>query len=216
MLRNSQVLFVDDEEGVRTSWQRFLQERGVTTTTAPDGASAIDQLTRHPVDLVVSDMRMPGKNGLELLEWLHERQPKTRFIMLTGYGDKQLEWRARQLGAADYLEKPVSPDVLAEAVKRALDPERVPMMGPMVPLQERPWLLTSRPAEAAEQEAAVAAVVEEATPVASPSLVSTIGMAVAAPFLGLAFVVFLPVIGIGALVWVLARGIKSSVWPASA
>jgi DNA-binding NtrC family response regulator len=216
MLGNSQVMFVDDEEGVRTSWQRFLQDRGVATTTAPDGASAIDQLSRHPVDVVVSDLRMPGKDGLELLEWLHERQPDTRFIMLTGYGDTRLEWRVRDLGAVDYLEKPVSPDVLAHAVERALDPDRVPMMIPTEVLKGRSGLQTPLPAEAAEQATVVAGVVEETTSVAEPSLVKTLGMVVAAPFLGLAFVVFLPVIGIGALGWVLAREIKSSFWGARA
>jgi len=140
MLRNGQVMLVDDEEGVRTSWQRFFRDRGVATTTAPDGASAIDQLSRQPVDVVVSDLRMPGKDGLELLEWLHVRQPDTRFIMLTGYGDKGLEGRVRELGAVDYLEKPVSPDVLARAVERALAADRV----------------TFRPAEAVEQDTAVA------------------------------------------------------------
>lgn len=196
MSGNRQVMFVDDEEGVRTSWQRYFRDRGVATTTAPDGASAIDQLSREPVEVVVSDLRMPGKDGLELLEWLQARQPATRFIMLTGYGDKGLEGRVRELGAVDYLEKPVAPEVLARAVERALAADR----------------LTARPVEVVEQEAAVEAVVEEA--VAKPSPVMTLGMIVAAPLLGLAFVVFLPVLGIAALAWVLARQFKSALWPA--
>ena len=200
MLRNGQVMLVDDEEGVRTSWQRFFRDRGVATTTAPDGASAIDQLSRQPVDVVVSDLRMPGKDGLELLEWLHVRQPDTRFIMLTGYGDKGLEGRVRELGAVDYLEKPVSPDVLARAVERALAADRV----------------TFRAAEAVEQDTAVAGVVEETAVVAKTSPLTTLGMIVAAPLLGLAFVVFLPVLGVVTLAWVLAREVKSALWPAGA
>jgi DNA-binding NtrC family response regulator len=205
MSRDKQVLFVDDEEGVRRSWQRFLQERGVPTTTAPDGASAIDQLSREPVDVVVSDMRMPGKNGLELLEWLKVRQPETRFIMLTGYGNEGLERRVRELGAVDYLEKPVSPEVLAYAVERALAADR----------------MTPRAAEAVEQRAAVeqAAAVEavpETAPAARQSPLLTLGMIVAAPLLGLAFVLFLPVIGIAALAWVLAGVVKSALRPAGA
>ena len=216
MLRNNQVMFVDDEEGVRTSWQRFLQERGVATTTAPDGASAIDQLSRQPVDVVVSDLRMPGKDGLELLEWLHERQPDTRFIMLTGYGDKRLEWRVRELGAVDYLEKPVSPDVLAHAVERALDPDRVPLMVPMVALKRSPDRMTTAPPETMEQEAVEEVVEETAATESTGSPLQTLGLVIAAPFLGLAFVVFLPVIGIAALAWVLAREIKGAFWPARA
>jgi DNA-binding NtrC family response regulator len=205
-------MFVDDEEGVRTSWKRFLEDRGVATTTAPDGATAIDQLSRQPVDVVVSDLRMPGKDGLELLEWLHERQPDTRFIMLTGYGDKRLEWRVRELGAVDYFEKPIAPDVLAHAVERALDPHRIPMV-PMVALKRAPAAGTT---ETTEQQQTTPVVVETAATESTGSSLKTLGLVVAAPFLGLAFVVFLPVIGIAALAWVVAREFKSAIWPARA
>ncbi len=198
MSDNNQVLFVDDEEGVRTSWQRYFRDRGLATTTAPDGVAAIEQLSRQPADVVVSDLRMPGKDGVDLLQWLQARQPATRFIMLTGYGDKSLEGRVRSLGAVDYLEKPVAPEVLARAVERALAADR----------------LTARPVEAVEREAAAEAVIEEATALAKPSPVLTLGMIVAAPLLGLAFVVFLPVLGIAALAWVIARQFKSALWPA--
>lgn len=200
MSRDKQVMFVDDEEGVRKSWQRYLQDRGLATTTAPDGASAIDELSRHPVDVVVSDLRMPGKNGVELLEWLNARQPETRFIMLTGYGNEGLERQVRELGAVDYLEKPVSPEVLAHAVERALAADR----------------LTRRAGEAVALETAVQVptavepVVEQAAAAEKASPLTTLGMIVAAPLLGLAFVVFLPVIGIGALAWVLGGVIKSA------
>jgi CheY-like chemotaxis protein len=188
-------MFVDDEEGVRVSWERYFQGRGLKTTTAPDGATAIDRLSRNPVDVVVSDMRMPGKNGLELQEWLHVRQPDTRFIMLTGYGDKRLEWETRQLGAVEYLEKPVSPDVLAHAIDRALDPTRVPFRLPWIELKP----------EAMPEPASVA----EVTPVVADEEVKGISAAqiVVAPFLGLAFVVFLPIIGIAAMVWLVSKRI---------
>lgn len=201
MLRNNQVMFVDDEEGVRTSWQRFLEDRGVATTTAPDGASAIDQLSREPVNVVVSDLRMPGKDGLELLEWLRARQPDIRFIMLTGYGDKHLEGRIREMGAVDYLEKPVAPEVLARAVERALAADR---------------LSAARAAEAVAQEAAAEEAVVETAAVAKQSPLKTLGMIIAAPLLGLAFVVFLPVLGIASLAWVIGREVKSALWPARA
>lgn len=193
MTRDNQVMFVDDEEGVRVSWERYFRGRGLTTTTAPDGATAIDRLSQHPVDVVVSDMRMPGKNGLELLEWLHVRQPDTRFIMLTGYGDRRLEWKARQLGAVEYLEKPVSPDVLAHAIDRALDPSRIPMQLPYIDV---------KPAEEPVVDAVAASTPAVADEQANP--ISALQF-VAAPFLGLAFVMFLPVIGIGAVVWALSK-----------
>jgi DNA-binding NtrC family response regulator len=194
MTRDSQVMFVDDEEGVRVSWERYFRDRGLNTTTAPDGATAIDRLSRQPVDVVVSDMRMPGKNGLELLEWLHVRQPDTRFIMLTGYGDRRLEWQARQLGAVEYLEKPVSPDVLAHAIDRALDPTRIPVALPFIDVKPA----EAEPVVEAVARTAPAVADEQAKPISALQFV-------AAPFLGLAFVMFLPIIGIGAMVWAISK-----------
>ncbi len=203
MTRNNRVMFVDDEEGVRVSWQRFLQDRGLTVTTAPDGASAIAELSRQPVDVVVSDLRMPGTDGLELLKWLHDRQPTTRFILFTGYGDAQVERRARELGASDYLEKPVSPDVLAHAIDVALDPGRLHPVLPVLDVTRRTRTLPSVRLTARTDAAS-----RERTPA------QTVGLLVAAPFLGLAFVVFLPVIGLGALAWVVAQQVKGVLWPA--
>lgn len=203
MLREGQVMFVDDEEGVRTSWERYFRERGLKTTTAPDGATAIDRLAHHPVDVVVSDMRMPGKNGIELLEWLHVRQPDTRFIMLTGYGDRGLEWRARELGAVEYLEKPVAPDVLAHAIDRALDPTwKVPPLS-FVEVKAKPAAAVAEAVLPAEAEAALpAAAVKEN----GYSIVQML----AAPLMGLAFVVFLPIIGIGAMAWAAVDAVRGS------
>jgi len=202
MTRKNRVMFVDDEEGVRVSWQRFLQDRGLAVTTAPDGASAIAELSRQPVDVVVSDLRMPGTDGLELLKWLHDRQPTTRFILFTGYGDAQVEQRARELGACDYLEKPVSPDVLAHAIDVALDPARLHPVLPVLDVKRMPTTRAVRPAARTD------ATSQERTPA------QTIGLLVAAPFLGLAFVMFLPVIGLGALAWVVTRQVKGILWPA--
>jgi CheY-like chemotaxis protein len=185
---------------VRTSWERYFRERGLKTTTAPDGATAIDRLARHPVDVVVSDMRMPGKSGMELLQWLHTRQPQTRFIMLTGYGDRRLEWDARQLGAVEYLEKPVAPDVLAHAIDRALDPSW--LLPPLPVIDVRP-----APRKPEPEVAAVAEAVE-------PNGFGVTQM-VAAPLMGLAFVVFLPIIGIGAMAWVVAEKIRGMLFNAA-
>lgn len=198
MLREGRVMFVDDEEGVRNSWERYFRDRGLKTETAPDGATAIDRLSHQPVDVVVSDMRMPGKNGLELLEWLHTRQPDTRFIMLTGYGDRRLEWDVRKLGAVEYLEKPIAPDVLAHAIDRALDPTWLMPPLPIIdvkPAVREPERVVETPAVAKHRGADVVSVAE----------------LIAAPFLGLAFVLFLPVLGIAAAAWAVGEKVRSLV-----
>lgn len=205
MTRNNRLMFVDDEEGVRVSWKRYFENRGFSVATAPDGASAIEELSQKPADVVVSDLRMPGIDGLQLLEWINERQPDTRFILFTGYGDQATERRARELGVESYLEKPVAPDVLAHAIDVALDPGR---LHPALPI------LDVTPVEArARPEVMPAPVVETRRATRSP--LQTMGLVVGAPFLGLAFVVFLPVIGLGALAWILVQEARSAFRPSS-
>lgn len=201
---NTQVMVIDDEEGVRQSWQRFLCERGMTVTTAEDGESAISKLSRQPVDVVVSDLRMPGTDGLGVLEWIHERQPKTRFIMFTGYGDHQVERRARKLGAYEYLEKPVSPDTLADVVASAL--ETLPAAAPAEEVAPEPQP-QAQPQTAVEVRSATSTV---------GSRLGVVGVLAAGPILGLAYVIFLPLIGFGSLLWLLAEQVKRVVRPKSA
>src|SRR5512140_27986 len=106
MAPKQRVMFVDDEEGVRQSWDRLLTERGFAVSTAADGARAQARLTEEPADVVVADLRMPRVDGLQLLEWLRKEQPQTRFILVTGFGSDAVEQRARELGAYGYLNKP--------------------------------------------------------------------------------------------------------------
>ncbi len=207
-IKNKRVMFVDDEEAVRASWNRFLSEQGFDVTTATDGAKAISELREHPVDVVVSDLRMPTIDGLELLSWLREEQPDTRFIMLTGYGTEAVERRVRELGAFEYLNKPISPDTLAAVVTAATHLKLVNFDEPEV-------------AEAVEQAAAPA--VEETVEVAPVEAPKTrergklresaeiVGGLVAAPLMGLAFVIFLPVIGFVGLMWYVTRALVDAV-----
>ena len=210
--RPRKVMFVDDEEGVRISWNRYLSEHGFDVTTVEDGAKAISKLRAEPVDVVVSDLKMPGVDGIQLLEWLHDTQPETRFILLTGYGNEAVERKVRELGAFDYLNKPISPDTLAAVVTAAthlklIDPEP----------------------EVHEEVAVETAVAEEAIPAEAPiqveapargksgwrrSLEILTGLIVA-PLLGLAFVVFLPIIGFGALFWMLGESLWETFKPAA-
>jgi DNA-binding NtrC family response regulator len=210
--RPMKVMFVDDEEGVRVSWNRYLSAHGFDVTTVEDGAKAISRLRAEPVDVVVSDLRMPGVDGVQLLEWLHDRQPETRFILLTGYGNEAVERKVRELGAFDYLNKPISPDTLAAVVTAAthlklLDPEPV--------VHEEPAVETAVAEEAIPAEEPILA----ETPVRAKSgwrrsLEILTGLIVA-PLLGLAFVVFLPIIGFGALFWMLGESLWDTFKPAA-
>lgn len=208
MSAQKRVMFVDDEEGVRISWNRYLSQHGFDVTTVEDGAHAISKLREEPVDVVVSDLKMPGVDGLQLLEWIHEKSPQTQFILLTGYGNEDVERKVRSLGGFDYLNKPISPDTLAAVVTAATHLKLIP--------QEKPMAFeTATPAEPQVIEAVEAPVEVQAQP--KSGLRRTVEIAVglvAAPILGLAFVVFLPVIGFGALFWRLGETLKDFFKPA--
>jgi DNA-binding NtrC family response regulator len=207
MNAHKKVMFVDDEEGVRLSWNRVLSEHGFDVTTAEDGAKAIKKLRREPVDVVVSDLRMPTTDGIELLQWIHDSQPTTQFILLTGYGNEEVERRVRELGAFEYLNKPISPDMLAAVVTAAS----------ILDLQPRvPDVEVAEPIEEAEVGTRIA---EEETPrEARPKsglrrTLEIVGGLIAAPILGLLFCIFLPVIGFVALFWTVGRTIRDAVRP---
>jgi CheY-like chemotaxis protein len=204
----TRVMVVDDEDGVRRSWDRFLTEQGFSVTTMPDGVSAMEALEANPTDVVVSDLRMPGPDGLELLSWVRDHTPETQFILLTGYGNDSVEQRARDLGAFQYLNKPISPQALAGVITAATHlgilPTEHARAGPEVdlaptaevevPLEELVEL-AEESVESIEEQA-------EARPGAIRSTAQILFGLIVAPIMGLAFVLFLPVIALGSLIWV--------------
>ena len=206
MNAHKRVMFVDDEEGVRVSWNRYLSQHGFDVTTAEDGANAISKLQVEPVDVVVSDLKMPGVDGVQLLQWIHAERPDTQFILLTGFGNEEVERKVRELGAFDYLNKPISPDTLAAVVTAATHLKLIPQAAPMVfaPTEPPPVALVAAVEATAEVQAK--SVLRRTAEVA-------VGL-VAAPLLGLAFVIFLPVIGFGALFWRLGEALKDLFKPA--
>ena len=205
----NRVMFVDDEEGVRLSWNRYLSAHGFDVTTVENGEEAISQLRSEPVDVVVSDLRMPGVDGIGLLEWLHDRQPQTRFILLTGYGNAEVEQKVRELGAFDYLNKPISPDTLAAVVTAATHLKLIPTE----PTPETPVVEAVSVVE--EPEPVVVEEVEAKPKSALRRSLEILTGLVVAPLLGLAFVVFLPIIGFGALFWMLGESLWNTFKPAS-
>jgi DNA-binding NtrC family response regulator len=203
MIAHKRVMVVDDEETVRLGWSRYLSEQNFDVTTAEDGGKAINRLRREPVDVVVADLRMPEVDGLELLSWLHGEQPDTPFILLTGYGNADVERRARELGAFDYLDKPIDPDVLAAVITAAtVEKERKEK----AKRAEAPVVV-----EAAVEAPVETAVSEAEAPAREHGRVKEtaqiVGGLIAGPIIGLAFVMFLPLIGFAAFFKVLGEAI---------
>lgn len=109
------LLVVDDDEPFRVRLGRAMEERGFVVTLAADADAAMAGLTEAP-EYAVIDLRMPGKSGLELLQALHERDPNTRVVMLTGYGSIPTAVEATKRGATAYLTKPADADEVLRAL----------------------------------------------------------------------------------------------------
>jgi DNA-binding NtrC family response regulator len=115
------VLVVEDESYVRTSLGELLGSRGFDVILASGVAEAQDHLGRAPVDLVLTDLKMPGTDGLELVRRLHASFPDLPVLVLTGHGTIASAVECIKAGAADYVLKPADPDALELALARALE-----------------------------------------------------------------------------------------------
>src|ERR1700743_1948240 len=100
------ILIVDDDETYRNRLARAFVDRGYDVRTGHDYDSAVALATADSPELAVVDLKMPGKSGLELVKALHEIDPATRSVVLTGYGSIATAIDAVRLGAAYYLSKP--------------------------------------------------------------------------------------------------------------
>jgi CheY-like chemotaxis protein len=113
------VLVVDDEVTVRDYLKRCLEGSGYVVKVAASAAEALESMMTAPASVVLCDVRMPGQDGLWLIERLHAHWPRTAVVMATAIDDLQTVNQSRELGAVDYISKPIRPDQLLEAVRRA-------------------------------------------------------------------------------------------------
>lgn len=121
----SRILVVDDEKGIRTSVQAFLQDADYDVEVAEDAQSAQEQLAAGDYDVVVSDIVLPGASGVTLLKAIHDSSPDVQVIMMTGEPTVTTASDAVRAGASDYLAKPVSKESILRAVGRASDTKRM-------------------------------------------------------------------------------------------
>jgi two-component system response regulator HydG len=115
------LLVADDDEAVRLSLERTLTREGYDVVLAPDGQAALDRLRQGGIDLLLSDLRMPGLTGLELLKLAKEVAPDVDVILLTAFGTVEEAVRAMKDGAIDFLTKPLQRAQLLRVVRQALE-----------------------------------------------------------------------------------------------
>ncbi len=118
----SKILIIDDEANLRTMMQLTLEHSGYSVEVAEDGPSGLEKYRNGDhYDLVLLDQRMPGMNGMEVLQDIRRENPEAKVIMTTAYGTLDLANRAIATGAIDFLKKPFTADSLRLAVKSAVD-----------------------------------------------------------------------------------------------
>ncbi|MGX5217232.1 sigma-54-dependent transcriptional regulator [Pseudomonas segetis] len=122
---SSQVLVVDDEVAIREAVQQWLELSGFSVQTCSSAAQALALVDRDFPGVIISDVRMPGTDGLQLLEKLIELDRDLPVIMVTGHGDVPMAVQALHRGAYDFIEKPFTPERLLDSVRRALEKRRL-------------------------------------------------------------------------------------------
>lgn len=117
----SSILVVDDEPVARKSLTDILRLEGYAMASVPNGQAAVEYVRTHHVDLMIVDLRMPGMDGLEVVQVVNQLAPDTEVILLTAYASTETAIQALRLRIHDYLQKPASPTQIITSVKKGLD-----------------------------------------------------------------------------------------------
>jgi DNA-binding response OmpR family regulator len=119
------VLIVEDEAIMRESLRDWLTDSGYQVVTAEDGEQALQMVAERDFGIAVLDLKLPGKDGLEILREAKERRPRLKGIIITAYPSVETALEAMRIGAIDYLPKPFAPDALERLIQQTLGPVQV-------------------------------------------------------------------------------------------
>ena len=112
---NTKILLIEDDAGIRDTVKRALTGEGYDVAVESHGSEGLKRATREPFNVVITDLKLPGLSGLELVRQLHALRPHLPIILATAYGTTQTAIEATKLGAYDYLLKPF--DMLPQSVR---------------------------------------------------------------------------------------------------
>jgi DNA-binding NtrC family response regulator len=163
------VLVVDDDQVVGKSFERVLTDKGYRVDTAMSGREAFEKYAGGDFDMVFTDLKMPGQDGLDVAKRLKEMNPWLPIVVVTGYGTQEAEEKAKAIGVAEFLHKPLTPSIIEDVAARV-----------MARISARP---------AAETAAA------ETVAKGPVSVARNVALFFAAPFIGLAYIIAFPFVG---------------------
>ncbi len=124
-MKDKSVLIVDDEKNIRLTLSQALEVLEVETDTASNGEEALSKLREKDFDLILLDLKMPGMDGMEVLQQVSKIRPDIRIIIITAYGTVESAVEAMKLGAADFIQKPFAAEEVRELVRRVIDREEL-------------------------------------------------------------------------------------------
>jgi DNA-binding NtrC family response regulator len=119
------ILVVDDEESIAAAFERFLEDEGHAFRIASNAEEGLDLIAQRPPNLAFIDVRMPGSDGVQLLQEIRARFPQVYVVIMTAFGTSQTSIDAIRAGAFDYLTKPLDLDVLRSVIAKALSSQQV-------------------------------------------------------------------------------------------
>ncbi|MCJ7682888.1 MAG: response regulator, partial [Desulfobacteraceae bacterium] len=121
---DARVLIVDDDVDVCNVLGQIISRLGIGVETISNPLEVPDLVRNVFFNLILLDIRMPGKSGMELLPEIAEISPDTKIIIISGFGDKELAIRSLRLGAFDFLEKPFDHKLISHSIERALETQK--------------------------------------------------------------------------------------------
>ena len=124
-MSKAKILVVDDDKNIRRTVSMALESLDYYVHTAFDGKDAMVQLTGDKYDMIVTDLKMPGMNGMELLEQAIAKYPEIKIVLISAHGTVDNAVDAMKLGAVDFLQKPFTPKELRNIVHRVLETEPI-------------------------------------------------------------------------------------------
>ncbi|MCW8925607.1 MAG: response regulator [Xanthomonadales bacterium] len=180
--KSQKVLVIDDDTIVGRSFDRVLSDKGYEVTTVLSGEEALATMNGSEFDVVFTDIRMPGMDGLEVTARIKERCPWTPVVVITGHGTEDTESRASVLGASGFVHKPLTPEIIESITLKAIGE-------------------TEAANEVADAPEAVVESKKATIPEARErsgflGFAKVVGMFVGAPLIALGYVLALPLIGL--------------------
>ena len=190
MNTKAQVLVIDDDAVVGRSFDRVLSAKGYDVETALSGEEGLADIERRNYDVVFTDIKMPGIDGIEVAERIRRKCPWTPVVVITGFGTTENEARASVLGVSGFVRKPLTPEMIENVTRKALETVVEPIKEPAAAANE-----AVAPAASPERAKAKVPVSELRGWRKVARILTNILLFLASPFIALSYIIALPIVG---------------------